>query len=177
MNPYEIIDPNLKEPEWFNKREEILKRDNYHCRYCNSDKNLEVHHIYYKVGKRPWDYPDELLVTLCRDCHKHWHDLYGIEYCNNDGKPLTLFLTEAGRQIENTCYYSIPFELRDDKGDTSYSGEAVTWGLDQILVDRFGSPLNFCLSHNQNGKWLIPYAACDGHRFKIDICKQLSLPY
>lgn len=30
---------------------------------------LHVHHKYYEPGKKPWEYPDEALITLCESCH------------------------------------------------------------------------------------------------------------
>jgi hypothetical protein len=171
-----IFDPILKDPRWLAKREEIFKRDNHHCLYCNAEANLEVHHIYYIIKKQPWEYPNNLLVTFCRDCHKHWHDLYGIEYCTEKGMPLTLFLKGPCRWLENnSSRYVIPFELRDDEGNVVYYGETATWELDNILIDRFGTPLNYNLSHKQNGAWLVPNPACDGYRFKKDIFNQLNL--
>ena len=32
-------------------------------------KALNVHHKYYVNGKKPWEYDDEALITLCQDCH------------------------------------------------------------------------------------------------------------
>lgn len=34
---------------------------------------LNVHHKYYVRGKKPWEYDDDTLVTLCADCHKKRH--------------------------------------------------------------------------------------------------------
>lgn len=68
----------LKRPEWQEKRQEILKRDNYKCCYCGSTDKLCVHHKYYlqypnhkKV--KPWDYPNDALITLCNKCHYNVH--------------------------------------------------------------------------------------------------------
>jgi hypothetical protein len=30
---------------------------------------LHVHHRYYLRGKKPWEYDDDALTTLCEDCH------------------------------------------------------------------------------------------------------------
>ena len=60
----------LRDPRWQRKRLEILKRDNFTCRYCDrTDKTLHVHHESYVWGRAPWDYPDDKLETLCVDCH------------------------------------------------------------------------------------------------------------
>jgi 5-methylcytosine-specific restriction endonuclease McrA len=74
----------LKRPEWSIKREMILKRDGHHCRSCGSANNLQVHHRqYHKFSatgeyKRPWDYNDRYLITLCLDCHKTGHIYFKI---------------------------------------------------------------------------------------------------
>lgn len=70
--------------KWFKKRGIILRRDNYKCTVCSSDKNLRVHHtFYYKNYVAPWEYPNNSLLTLCEDCHKKWHEQHEIEYRKN----------------------------------------------------------------------------------------------
>lgn len=61
----------LKSPKWQKKRLEIMQRDNFKCRICEDENNtLNIHHILYKKEyKNPWDYPNELLITLCESCH------------------------------------------------------------------------------------------------------------
>lgn len=34
---------------------------------------LHVHHHYYVLGKAPWEYADDALITLCPDCHVSVH--------------------------------------------------------------------------------------------------------
>lgn len=36
-------------------------------------KGLNVHHKYYMQGLKPWEYPNDALITLCEDCHKKRH--------------------------------------------------------------------------------------------------------
>jgi len=63
---------SLKHPNWQKRRLEILKRDDFTCRNCqSSDKTLNVHHIKYK-GK-PWEVESKYLITLCEDCHGQEH--------------------------------------------------------------------------------------------------------
>jgi 5-methylcytosine-specific restriction endonuclease McrA len=59
----------LRDARWQKKRLNILQRDNWKCVECQSEeKNLQVYHILYlKID--PWDYADDLLQTLCDDCH------------------------------------------------------------------------------------------------------------
>ena len=58
----------LRDPRWQKKRLEIFERDNWHCRFCgNQHDTLHIHHCGYLPNKDPWDYPSELLITLCED--------------------------------------------------------------------------------------------------------------
>lgn len=74
----------LKTKQWKNFREAILLRDNYSCRVCGSIKNPNVHHIKYIRGLKPWEYPDDLVITLCRDCHAKVHSIKSKKDRNSD---------------------------------------------------------------------------------------------
>lgn len=63
----------LQNPLWQRKRLEILQRDNFRCTEvgCFDDKTtLHIHHLDYIKGAEPWEYPDEYLTTLCKNCHE-----------------------------------------------------------------------------------------------------------
>lgn len=61
----------IKSPEWQRVSAEIKRRDNWTCQLCGSkNKQLHVHHRYYRQGLHYWDYPDNALITYCEDCHK-----------------------------------------------------------------------------------------------------------
>lgn len=61
----------LKDPRWQKKRLEILQRDEWACQKCfDSESTLVVHHRLYFPNAEPWDYPDDLLITLCENCHE-----------------------------------------------------------------------------------------------------------
>lgn len=66
----------LTDVRWQKKRLYILSRDLFECQICHGQdhKTLHVHHRHYIPGREPWDYPDELLITLCKDCHKKEED-------------------------------------------------------------------------------------------------------
>lgn len=76
----------LTRPEWKSKRLQILARDNYTCQICGSTdkKTLQVHHRQYHyvvrlcAFKKPWDYPDECLITICKRCHDRGHVQYKV---------------------------------------------------------------------------------------------------
>jgi len=63
-----------KDKRWQDKRLQILRRDNWHCRACNTTKvALEVHHLYYDMDAKVWEYENESLVSLCKSCHSIIH--------------------------------------------------------------------------------------------------------
>jgi 5-methylcytosine-specific restriction endonuclease McrA len=78
----------LQRSEWSQKREVVLKRDGHRCLNCGSENNLQVHHRQYhrhvRTGsyKKPWDYKDQYLITLCFDCHKVGHKYYKVPIFN-----------------------------------------------------------------------------------------------
>lgn len=48
-----------------------MQRDEFICKSCfDSDSTLNVHHRYYEKNKEPWEYDDDVLVTLCESCHE-----------------------------------------------------------------------------------------------------------
>lgn len=66
----------LTDSRWQKRRLEIMGRDLFECQkcHCKDHTTLHVHHRHYIAGREPWDYPGELLVTLCKDCHKKEED-------------------------------------------------------------------------------------------------------
>jgi 5-methylcytosine-specific restriction endonuclease McrA len=63
-----------KDERWKAKRIEILKRDNFKCRCCEAKTNLHVHHLHYSWDRKPWEYNNKALVTLCKECHERFHN-------------------------------------------------------------------------------------------------------
>jgi 5-methylcytosine-specific restriction endonuclease McrA len=59
----------LKDQRWYDKRIIILERDGYECTKCGAKHDLQIHHILYIWGFKPWEYRDEHLRTLCSSCH------------------------------------------------------------------------------------------------------------
>lgn len=76
---YKIL---LQSSKWKSKRALILKRDGYRCVKCGNPNYLQVHHTYYLLGNKPWQYPNDCLLTLCNDCHEAEHS----------GKDITSFI-------------------------------------------------------------------------------------
>lgn len=100
----------LKDPRWQKKRLQILERDGWACQICDDTGSmLVVHHCDYQRDKDPWDYPDELLITLCEHCHAGELDRSEIEqslihhlrrlFLSNE----LFILNHAFEQIPSTC--------------------------------------------------------------------------
>lgn len=73
----------LKDGRWQVRKNEIMSRDGFRCRKCGASAldgvTLNVHHIRYYRGRKPWEYADKDLVTLCESCHKHQHSDVGLQ--------------------------------------------------------------------------------------------------
>ena len=74
----------LWDDRWRQRREVIMTRDQGRCRCCGSTLQLQVHHRQYHVDavtgawKAPWEYADNLLVTLCERCHQAGHARFKV---------------------------------------------------------------------------------------------------
>ena len=74
----------LFDKRWIAKRQEILQRDNRSCVICRTVDGLQVHHRQYhyiralKQFKSPWDYDNELMITLCERCHSKGHSKFKV---------------------------------------------------------------------------------------------------
>lgn len=69
----------LKDPRWQKKRLQILDRDEWTCQWCgDKHSTLHVHHTYYEKGD-PWNTDENLLITVCEDCHSLEHRLTTLE--------------------------------------------------------------------------------------------------
>jgi hypothetical protein len=78
LSPYPEL---LLTVEWDEKRRSVLSRDGHKCRKCScsgAEYRLEVHHEHYILDRVPWNYPEELLVTMCQSCHQRLHDQHKI---------------------------------------------------------------------------------------------------
>lgn len=69
----------LRDPHWQRKRLQVLEKQDFSCELCGAnDKPLHVHHGYYEKNKKPWEYDDETLHSLCEDCHSKTQEHLGI---------------------------------------------------------------------------------------------------
>ena len=114
----------LKSPMWQKKRLKIMERDNFSCSCCKSNhKQLNVHHYKYKPFKMAWEYEDNMLTTLCDDCHKLIHsvqDSFNVDYLiikdvcikNNACCEMLDYMIDFGNSL-NHYYHSLEDLLFD----------------------------------------------------------------
>lgn len=79
-------------PLWRQRRQQILRRDNYKCSKCANTQQLHVHHLIYQYGFEVWEYEDQYLITLCSTCHEGEHQDKPIESFYNKGLTLKRFI-------------------------------------------------------------------------------------
>ncbi|MBP6234848.1 MAG: hypothetical protein KA270_00855 [Saprospiraceae bacterium] len=60
--------------------------------------NLHIHHLYYQINKKAWEYPNDALQTLCWECHELLHKNTTINIMDEYG----LFLEE--KVVCSRCY-------------------------------------------------------------------------
>jgi len=94
-----IIERNLAENvEWIKK---VLKRDNYKCQCCGNKTsgNLNVHHLegYHWCKELRFEVSNG--VTLCKDCHKEFHRLFGTKW--NTSEQFYIFLRNNNNETLN----------------------------------------------------------------------------
>ena len=107
----------LRDPRWFRKRKMILKRDNNKCTVCESNKKLIVHHtFYYDKDTRPWLYPNNSLITLCKECHENWHK--SNEHVILKKPEPKIYVPTPRRELAKLNYYEI-----------EYIGKKGGWGV------------------------------------------------
>lgn len=66
-------DEFLQDERWLSFRKFTFAIRGCKCEKCGSYERLQVHHIKYKDGLRPWEYTCNDVVVLCRDCHAKIH--------------------------------------------------------------------------------------------------------
>lgn len=102
----------LKDPRWQKKRLEIFTRDDWSCRICGNEKlTLHLHHKRYLPNKKPWDYPDNFIVTLCEYCHDKHHKVDKIKQSSFS----EINKMKSVKEINNTALVLISDENDDSK--------------------------------------------------------------
>jgi hypothetical protein len=77
-----LYQKDLNTKQWQDRSHRIKTRDNLKCQAFNCktpNASLQVHHIDYFNHKKPWQYPDDMLITLCSVCHELENHRYYFE--------------------------------------------------------------------------------------------------
>ncbi len=72
----------LQDVRWQKVRLSVFDRDKWTCQATDcklTTKTLHVHHLEYIPDILPWDYPMDMLTTLCDSCHKKEDKREGLE--------------------------------------------------------------------------------------------------
>ena len=85
--------------EYYERRKNVYEKDNYTCQCCGDNKghNLVAHHILNYSEHEEIRTNINNGITLCKTCHKLFHDIYG--YRNNNKNQLDEFMKEHGNQL------------------------------------------------------------------------------
>lgn len=77
----------------------VYERDNYTCQCCGDNKggNLNAHHIYNYSKYKKLRLDTKNGITLCKLCHKKFHDIYG--YNNNNLEQLNEFIKNHNVEV------------------------------------------------------------------------------
>jgi len=110
--------------QWELLQLKICERDDWTCVNCGqSDCYLYIHFKIFEPNKKPWEYPEDSLVSLCEDCFAEERKLLGIALnC----------LSEAARskflavQIDSIASSLFSMKLPDD---SEVVGEAISFWL------------------------------------------------
>lgn len=118
----------LKDPRWQRKRLEIMERAGWMCDACSdSESTLHVHHGYYEKGMKPWEYPEESLHCLCKNCHDEVTDFmsrikYSLGCVFTEDLENILGYIDGARNLTGASF---------EAGDTSwFRGVCVYFGAD-----------------------------------------------
>jgi hypothetical protein len=64
----------LEDPRWQRRRLEFLSVKNWKCERCGATHlRLDVHHKCYRKAREPWEYGDDELECICKNCHAEEH--------------------------------------------------------------------------------------------------------
>jgi hypothetical protein len=101
----------FKDPRWQKKRLEVLQRDEFMCQIClDTSSTLHIHHRRYISNTEPWEYSNELLVTLCERCHEgETEQMNNFLQKLNDVLKTQFFSDDIIRIMEGFCGLKISY--------------------------------------------------------------------
>jgi hypothetical protein len=134
----------LRDPRWQRKRLAILNRDSWQCQKCgDKESTLHVHHLSYVSGRKPWEYEDDMLLTLCESCHEYETET------RKDYENSLLILLRSNRFMADDIECLIGFILRASaRYHPRHLSEALRWNLYNKNGIHMGFQLLDAMIHN-----------------------------
>jgi len=90
--------------------------------------DLNIHHKHYINGNKPWEYDDNVLISLCADCHKKTHEHDDIFVFNQEGDKL--YKTEICQRC-GRCGFLKEFDYYKNGVCFTCAGEGVILGAEK----------------------------------------------
>lgn len=132
----------LQDPRWQKKRVEVLQRDNFTCQHCGStEKTLQVHHLCYQKWKKPWEYDNSELLTLCCDCHENETEENNFLYATFCDLKTMFGQVGLSKTAMNACFQRIATFLAkfisefSEDGYDGYESDSVDNGIRELIYD------------------------------------------
>lgn len=96
-----------KTNEYYLWRKSVYEKDNYTCQCCGDDKggNLNAHHLVNYMENEELRTDIDNGITLCKTCHKTFHDTYG--YRNNTKEQINEYLEKCKSNLEEIMKKSV----------------------------------------------------------------------
>jgi|GEM_PF-2580260 len=110
---------DLKNPKWQRTRLEIMQRDNWSCTKCGEkEKPLNVHHIRYIEGRKPWEYCSSDLETICENCHSTLHKVQNLYYSASLNTKLSMWhkLMGGSEKVRRIIEHGVYIVLEPSEG-------------------------------------------------------------
>lgn len=84
-------------------RDSVFARDDFHCKRCGKvGVYLHAHHICNFAAYPELRFVVDNGATLCKPCHKEFHDKYGRKRAKTNRNQLEEFLTTKSQHLWNT---------------------------------------------------------------------------
>lgn len=127
----------------------VIKRDKYTCQCCGAMKKLNVHHLngynWFVEGRVD---PNNA-VTLCEDCHKNFHHIYGMK--DNTLEQFNEWIGYTYSQPKDILIFPIAkkiYCIEENKIYNSVNDLAKSWGIKESSTSRIYD----CCNHKRSKK-------------------------
>ena len=89
-----LVNSNYKKSVFLKDKLQNFIGENLNSIIWKMTKYLNVHHEFYQIGKKPWEYKNDSLVTVCQPCHKKIHQEEVIYLRDEKGNKIELIVCD-----------------------------------------------------------------------------------